>query len=662
MNIKRKSEFFIISSICLLSFLTCHKIPTIKLRDFPFQKNIEPSHTLEFPVDSDWFNTKEPLTKDKLLGKVVFLNFLSYTCINCEHILQDLKSIERKWSNELAVITIYSDRNYSKEKNEIVRQAILLNDIDHPVVIDKDFSLWQTYNLNSWPTLIIIHPNGEILGQFSGEDIFQSLDSIVSEVVKDSESSDTLNRNKTLPLKKTIEPERLLYFPEKLAIDAKEKLLYVSDSKNNRILKIHIESGEILESIGSGYSGNKDGDYDSSEFNHPQGIFLKDKSLFVADTKNHSIRKIHLEKKVVETIAGNFSRARTIHLPGFGKNVNLSSPKDILELQGTLYIAMSGHHQIWKMDLKTSEIDLFIGSGNNNLLDGNFKDASLSHPYRMTYHDNTLYFTDRETNAIRSAKLIQEKVDTLAGKGIFESGDVDGIFPKTRLQNPSDLFYHDGLIYFSDSQNHKIKTLNPITKEIKTLIHSKNFDETVHANKDNSFEPSGISLFQNKIYFADIKNHSIRILDLKTKELSELKIKTHLNIFKNKNSFYDKFQTYKLKEIKISPKSNFLNLNIRLSKGFSWKYNSPFYFKKTSLNENAVKFLSPKEEYLQRPKFPVSFPIQTISENSEIQIHSVLYYNKLNQPLQELLKKVQIQIKVIVDRYGVVNPTVDLEI
>lgn len=92
----------------------------------------------EFPPGLDWLNTKRPITLKELRGKVVLIDFWTYCCINCMHIIPDLKKLEAKYSQELVVIGVHSAKFTTEQETENIRQAILRYEIKHPVINDRD--------------------------------------------------------------------------------------------------------------------------------------------------------------------------------------------------------------------------------------------------------------------------------------------------------------------------------------------------------------------------------------------------------------------------------------------------------------------------------------------------------------------------------------------
>ena len=133
--------------------------------------------------------------------------------------------------------------------------------------------------------------------------------------------------------------------------------------------------GENPVTIGSGEEGFDDGDFKKATFNRPQGMFLNEDTLFVADTENHAIRAVDLKAGSVATIAGIGKQAPHVFPPGSSgpaKTTALCSPWDVIQIPGdkALYIAMAGPHQIWKLDIASGVVGVFAGSGHEDIYDG----------------------------------------------------------------------------------------------------------------------------------------------------------------------------------------------------------------------------------------------------------------------------------------------------
>ena len=443
------------------------------------------------------------------------------------HIFPQLRKLERKYSQELVVVGVHSAKFTSEQETDNVAKAVKRYGIEHPVINDRDFMIWNQYGARAWPSLFFIDPEGNVLGKHEGEITYEAFDNLVSDIVREFEERGTLDRS---PLPGGIgakkEEGAWLSFPEKVLADPVSKKLYVADTGHNRVLVTDTE-GRILDVIGEGEEGLRDGSFETARFNRPHGMAASNGALFVADTENHAIRKVDVEGKMVETIAGVGEQARFFHGGGEALSTALNSPWALTQLNGTLYIAMAGFHQLWAMDLEQGRVGPYAGSGRESISDGPLDTAMLAQPTGITTDGNVLYFADSETSSVRVADLDPRgRVTTLVGEGLFEFGDIDGAGPSVRLQHVQCVAYHDGAIYLTDTYNNKIKRLLPETREVTAFLgtgavgHGDGYDDSVTFH-----EPGGISAAGGKLYIADTNNHAIRVADIESGEVSTLLIR-----------------------------------------------------------------------------------------------------------------------------------------
>ena len=471
-----------------------------------------------------WLNTERPLSLAALKGKVVLLDFWTYGCINCIHIIPDLKKLEEKYANQLVVIGVHSAKFANEKETENIRRIILRYEIEHPVYNDAEFKVWQSYGVRAWPTQILIDPAGYVIGSISGEGNYDPIDMAIGKVVEDFRKRGELNEE---PLKLTLERAKVgnlpLAFPGKVLADDKGNRLFIADSNHNRIVITKLD-GTLVETIGTGERGLADGAFDKAGFYRPQGMVLDDDNLYVADTENHLIRHVDLKLRTVKTIAGTGKQSQDYFKQGPARSVGLNSPWDLQLLGKTLYIAMAGPHQIWKLELDKEIVSTFAGSGREARLDGPLLEAGFAQPSGLTTDGRNLFVADSESNIIRAIDLGSGQVKTVVGGDLFEFGDIDGRGDDVRLQHPLGIFALDGKVLIADTYNHKIKQLDPATRSVKTLFGTGKPGQSDGASP-TLYEPGGLSVAGNKLYVADTNNHAIRIVDLKTKEISTLRIK-----------------------------------------------------------------------------------------------------------------------------------------
>ncbi len=482
----------------------------------------------EFPEGLKWFNTDQPVTMDMLKGHVVLLDFWTYCCINCIHVIPDLNYLEGKYEDEPFIVVGVHSGKFDNEKNdENIQAAIDRYGIHHPVVADNDYEIWDSYGVRAWPTFILIGADGEIVLKRSGEGKRDILDREIKNELKRAREGGFLIEEKIDIRIESTEQEHFFNFPGKLAIDETNKHLYVSDSNNNRIVQLELTSSnkaKVLGIIGSGEEGWKDGSFKETRFNKPQGVYYQDDKLFIADTSNHTIRVADLKDKTVKTIAGN---GKQVHFTGTD-GTSLNSPWDLIMLDDVLYIAMAGNHQLWKFDLDMDKPQIYAGSGVENIYDDRLKQAELAQPSGLTTDGEDLYFADSEVSAIRKANTSNYLIETLIGKGLFTFGHRDGDFDEALLQHPLGVYYETGLIYVADTYNHSIRVMDLEEKKISTLIGVSDEGDMVINGMETDYEPlsepNDMVFLDDVLYIADTNNHQVLVYTLDESKIETLLI------------------------------------------------------------------------------------------------------------------------------------------
>lgn len=561
-----------------------------------------------------WLNTDRPLKMAELRGKIVLLDFWTYCCINCIHIIPDLKKLEAKYNKELVVIGVHSAKFKNERDSDNIRQAILRYEIEHPVVNDSEFEIWSQYAARAWPTICLVDPDGYVIDIYSGEGHYDELDQQIGKLASEFRAKGKLNEE---PLQILLEKHKvtpdILSFPGKILADEKGQRLFISDSNHNRIVITSL-TGETIDVIGNGQIGRIDGDYKTTSFDHPQGMALSPDGnlLYVADTENHLIRRVDLKNKSVATLAGTGKQSSRVNEFGPSYKVALSSPWDVELVGNNLFIAMAGPHQIWVMDLKTSEIGPFAGSGLEGGIDAVRYKAALAQPSGLALSGRTLYVADSEISSIRSIEISdQGQVSTLAGSGeLFGFGDQDAKGLDARFQHPLGVEFAGGLLYVADTYNHKIKVIDPKDGSSKTFLGlGKSGKED--GKSPTFFEPSGLSFALDKLYIADTNNHSVRVADIKTKEVSTLKI-TGLTAPSGPEpkEILPNREDVKVAVQKVAPGKNEIVIDLKLPLGHHLNPESTQVYRIKNPDKTIQIEESQRSVSIKNPKLPLKIPFK----------------------------------------------------
>ena len=440
------------------------------------------------------------------------------------HIFPQLRKLERKYASELVVVGVHSAKFPTEKETDSLVSAVRRCELEHPVINDAEFQVWQQYSCRAWPTLMFIDPSGNVIGKHEGELTFEQFDTLLAGMVAEFDELGIMQRS-PLPTVAPKMTESALSFPGKVVADEAGGRLFIADTNHNRIVVSSFD-GDVQQVIGTGEEALIDGSLDRSAFNHPQGMAIDGDVLYVADTENHAIRRVDLQAGQVETIAGTGEQGYERDGRRPGRSFSLSSPWDVVLHKGVIYIAMAGIHQLWSLDLETGMVGAYAGSGREAITDGPLPSSALAQPSGITTDGERLFFADSETSSIRNCDLDPSgSVRTLIGLGLFEFGDVDGDDFRVRMQHPIGITQHDGVLYVADTYNHKIKRVLPRTRSAFSLAGTGSPGHVDGPFAQARFsEPCGLSIANGKMYIADTNNHCVRVADMDAQEVATLEL------------------------------------------------------------------------------------------------------------------------------------------
>ena len=440
-----------------------------------------------------WMNSGgKDLSLADLRGKVILLDFWTFCCINCLHVLDELRPLEEKYNKELVIIGVHSPKFEFERTVEAVDQAVERYQVEHLVLDDPDLVTWQAYTARAWPTLAVIDPEGYLVATLSGEGHAAGLGEIIEGLIDEHSAKGTLHSGDG-PYVPPPAPETDLFYPGEVTALPSGNLL-VADSGHHSLVEYDPTGQDIIRRIGTGDRGLTDGDFAAASFSEPGGITVLPEEiaakagyhLVVADTVNHVLRGINLETEAVTTIAGTgaqhmvgaIDNVRGTHgelgrYEGPALDVKLSSPWDVLFVPSTaeVVVAMAGNHTIWSFNPETGSIRLLSGTMNEGLADGDAENAWFAQTSGLDLSpDGDVFIADSETSAIRRLDPNTGAVTTLIGEGLFDFGFRDGPAPEARLQHPLGVrSLPDGSIAIADTYNGAIRRYDFTTNEVSTL-------------------------------------------------------------------------------------------------------------------------------------------------------------------------------------------------
>ncbi|MEU3818281.1 NHL domain-containing thioredoxin family protein [Streptomyces sp. NPDC030392] len=424
----------------------------------------------ELVGEGGWLNTGgASYTLADLRGRIVILDFWTFCCINCLHVLDELRELEEKHRDTVVIIGVHSPKFVHEADHQAVVDAVERYGVEHPVLDDPKLATWRQYAVRAWPTLVVIDPEGYVVAQHAGEGHAKAIETLVEELEAEHEAKGTLRRGDG----PYVPPEPVathLRFPGK-AIALESGNLLVSDTTRHQLVELAADGETVVRRYGDGQRGLADGPAASARFNEPQGMcVLPDGRIVVADTVNHALRALDPATGEVVTLAGTGAQwMQGSPTSGPAREVALSSPWDVAWWQDRVWIAMAGVHQLWAYDPEAGTVQVAAGTTNEGLVDGPAAEAWFAQPSGLAATEDRLWIADSETSAVRWVDP-QGVVHTAVGTGLFDFGHRDGAAEQALFQHPLGVTaLPDGSVAVCDTYNHALRRYDPATGEVTTL-------------------------------------------------------------------------------------------------------------------------------------------------------------------------------------------------
>ncbi|WP_445155901.1 NHL domain-containing thioredoxin family protein [Arthrobacter sp. Hor0625] len=462
-------------------------------------------------VGRGWLNTGgKSLDLESLRGKIVLLDFWTFCCINCLHVLDELRPLEQQYSDVLVTVGVHSPKFEHEADPVALAAAVERYEIRHPVLDDPELDTWKAYTARAWPTLVVIDPEGYIVAHLSGEGHADGLAVLIPELIAEHEAKGTLHRGDgpyvaPEPTSGTLRfPGKALFLPAGRGgsvaggADSAGSWL-VTDTGHHRVVQLSTDFETVLATYGSGEKGHADGAAADVRFNEPQGLVLLPEDaaakagydVVIADSVNHRLRGLSLADGSVRTLAGNGVQrlletgparvdeegaAYGSRLEADPLQVSLSSPWDVVwsSKLNAVVVAMAGVHQIFSFDPLSGAVNIIAGNGLEGLLDGPAAESWFAQSSGLAEDaDGNVWVADSETSALRKLVIADDgaiTVESAVGKGLFDFGFRDGPAADARLQHPLGVtVLPDGSVAIADTYNGAVRRYDPATGTVSTL-------------------------------------------------------------------------------------------------------------------------------------------------------------------------------------------------
>ncbi|MFF1606147.1 NHL domain-containing thioredoxin family protein [Amycolatopsis sp. NPDC058278] len=428
-----------------------------------------------------WLNTGgRPITLAELRGRVVLLDFWTSGCINCLHVLDELRPLEAEFADVLVTIGVHSPKFLHEGERASIEAAVRRYEVHHPVVNDPEMELWSQYAVRAWPTLVVVDPEGYVVHVAAGEGHEEALRRVIADLVKKHEAKGTLRRGGS-PYVPVEEQPGELRFPSKAVATAEGRVL-VADTGHHAIVEFASDGETVIRRFGSGARGSQDGPFDIATFTEPSGIALLPYDIaervgyhaVVADTAGHRLRGLDLITGEVTTVAGTGAQWRNGPDSGKAAEVDLTSPWDVAWWgpAGGVVVAMAGNHTLSVFDPVGGTIRRFAGTTVEGLRDGEAGEAFFAQTSGLAVDGDKLWLVDAETSALRWIEPDGESftVQTAIGVDLFSFGHTDGPADQALLQHPLGLAVLPGdKIAIADTYNGAVRRFDVFTRQVTTI-------------------------------------------------------------------------------------------------------------------------------------------------------------------------------------------------
>jgi thiol-disulfide isomerase/thioredoxin len=433
-----------------------------------------------------WLNTDGPLRLKDLRGRFALVDFWTFCCVNCLHVLDELRPVEEKYAEELVVVGVHSPKFEHEADPDSLAAAVVRYGVHHPVLDDPDLVTWRAYAARAWPTLVLIDPEGYVVATYAGEGHAHAIDATLAELVAEHRARGTLQPGDS-PYVAPAEPDVDLLFPAKAIVLPNGHLL-VADASHHEVVELAADHAVVRRFTG---------------FREPNGLCLLPTDVVqqvgydvvVADTVRHQLRGITLATSAVRVLAGDGTQA----MQGDGTD-RLSSPWDVAWWHDRVWIAMAGLHQLWTFDPLTGSVEVAAGTTNEGLVDGPLAEAWFAQTSGLAVDGERLWIADSETSSLRYIE--GGRVATVLGHGLFDFGFRDGGAETALLQHPLGVAaLPDGAVAVADTYNGAVRRFDPATGQLSTIA-------------TGLAEPSGLLVVDGALLVVESTAHRITTVDL----------------------------------------------------------------------------------------------------------------------------------------------------
>ena len=476
-----------------------------------------------FP-EGTWLNSDMNYPAGSMQGKLSIVQYGSFDNVFFQYNAEMLTRIQEAFG-EITVILVNNPK-FSFPKDSLhVDLYLKALDLSPPMYLDSEYQSWECNRIDTWPTTLLVSPQGKVIDRITGPLSYREMELGLPRIITMLKRMGGYNDSPSLSKRPSLNRKiPMMRYPIAIERNREAGLLFVSDFVGNRIWVLN-SLGDVVNVIGNGEAGDEDGDFSSASFDGPWGLAWDgvSKHLYVADHRNHTIRRVDFNNATVSRIWGNGNVGERGRIKGTGKQAAMGYPTQLL-LDGPKLLISLATAEIWSGDTRTEVAERLVGTGHIGFEDGPAIEAKIGQVLGMAKDPSgPVFFSDAQSSSIRS--LENRQVKSILGKGLFDYGYEDGRGDKIAFQAPMGMVVVDEELYIADAFNHNIRKLDAFKVKSATVAGS---NEPGHrdgrARSAQLLAPSDLTVLDRKLFITDPATNSIRVLDMNENELSSLSL------------------------------------------------------------------------------------------------------------------------------------------
>jgi sugar lactone lactonase YvrE len=512
--------------------------------------------TRKIDPNAKWYNTTKTLNLDYQPGRLIMLHLWQPESIEARKTMH-MANMLREQHSFMNVVTLVWSTDSVWHDERIVNSVVDEYRLNHPFVVADDFLGLQIDQHEPQCMFIGYTTDGKNFGTYTEKELDRLLE-FTGYIKTYALDSLKLKTNALFPKMTPGEIEQPLHYPVDMVCANTNSYCFVVEPENHRVLVID-DSGSLVEIIGTGVQGNRDGRFGSCRLNAPTGLAYDERNgvLYISDTGNNQVKRANLATRDVVTVLGN-GETRSKRVKWVDSTaVAINRPTGLHFDQNLLFIAMTDDHQIWQYDPASKRAKPVLGDGSPGRVDGARGTCSLDTPVAITGYRDGLVVYEQAGSAIRMVNAMFE-VSTLALPA------VDGIVPGSIGGMAS----KDKTLFLSDTKNNRILSYNG--EAFERLAGSGRIGSENHKKKAvDFFWPGALSVLGNQLFVSDRNKHMLRKVNTKKGSAKSVYISDLDQMYQPVHAFARGYQKA-IEDVFIAPGLNTIYVELALPPHLEW--------------------------------------------------------------------------------------------